>query len=114
MRICTKCGGSRFNSWNACMDCRNERGRKRKARIKENGGSHTNAEWKALLDNSPRCAVCNRAWEEIPKRPDKRYKYTWTKGHIKPIYHGGSDDISNIQAECYQCNFKKNAGKLTR
>ncbi|MBX5203778.1 hypothetical protein HJB81_20640 [Rhizobium sp. NZLR1] len=48
----------------------------------------------------------------IPKRPDPRYKYTWTKGHKLPVYHGGTDDISNIQAECYECNFEKNAGAL--
>jgi len=62
----------------------------------------------------PRCSVCNRAWDEIPKRPDPRYEYTRMKGPIRPICHGETDDISNIQAECYQCNFNKNAGKLKR
>ncbi|WP_366934240.1 HNH endonuclease [Phaeobacter sp.] len=50
----------------------------------------------------------------MPARPDKRYKHVWTKAHIVPVYHGGSNDISNIQAECYQCNFKKNAGRLKK
>jgi hypothetical protein len=36
------------------------------------------------------------------------------KGPIRPIYHGEIDDIFNIQAEYYQCNFNKNAGKLKR
>ncbi|QKC73226.1 HNH endonuclease [Mesorhizobium loti] len=38
----------------------------------------------------------------------------WTKGHKIAVYHGGTDDIGNIQAECNQCNFGKNAGRLTR
>ncbi|WP_442915314.1 HNH endonuclease signature motif containing protein [Marinobacter sp. OP 3.4] len=94
------------------MDCRNARARMRKQRMKENGGSHTKRQWEQLLADSPACAECGRSWSEIPPRPDKRYRYTWTKGHKVPVYHGGTDDISNIQAECYQCNFKKNAGRL--
>lgn len=112
MRKCTKCGGSRFNGYDSCMDCRNMRGRVRAERIKTNGGTHTTKEWKALLLKSPTCAVCSREWTQVKPRLDTRYKFTWTKGHKIPIYHGGSDDISNIQAECYECNFKKNAGKL--
>ena len=112
--ICTKCGGTRFNSWNRCMDCRNQRAKVRAERIKKNGGSHTSTEWKSLLANSPNCAECGRPWAEIPPRPDPRYKHPWTKGHKIPIYHGGSDDISNIQVECYECNFRKNAGALGR
>ena len=110
--ICTKCGGARFNSWNRCMDCRNERAKVRSERIKTNGGLHTNAQWQSLLALSPTCAACGRLWADIPARPDPRYKHTWTKGHKVPVYHGGSDDIENIQAECYECNFKKNAGAL--
>jgi hypothetical protein len=94
------------------MDCRNQRAKVRAERVKKNGGSHTATEWKLLLANSPACAVCGRHWADIPPRPDWRYKHTWTKGHKVPIYHGGSDDISNIQAECYECNFRKNAGAL--
>lgn len=26
-----------------------------------------------------------------------------------PVLHGGTNDISNLQAECYECNFRKNA-----
>ena len=96
------------------MDCRNQRAKDRAERIKKNGGSHTSAEWKSLLASSPTCAVCGRSWALIPPRPDPRYKHPWTKGHKTPIYHGGSDDISNIQAECYECNFRKNAGALSR
>jgi 5-methylcytosine-specific restriction endonuclease McrA len=96
------------------MDCRNIRAMVRADRIKNNGGSHSKQEWNALLSHSPTCAECGREWSQVPLRPDPRYKNTWTKGHIIPIYHGGSDEIANIQAECYECNFKKNAGKLKR
>lgn len=113
--VCTKCGGTRFNTpWNRCMDCRNARAVKRKQKMEANGGSHTSSQWQALLSKSPKCPACARLWSEVPTRPDTRYKYVWTKGHTRPVYHGGSDDISNIQAECYQCNFKKNAGSLKR
>ena len=94
------------------MDCRNERAKLRQSRIKANGGGHTAQEWSDLLARSPACAVCYRPWHAIPRRPDSRYKHTWTKGHKLAIYHGGSDSIDNIQAECYECNFRKNAGKL--
>lgn len=113
-KSCTKCGGDRFNSWNRCMDCRNERARIRQQRIKANGGSHKKSEWEALLASSPRCAECGRAWDEVPARPDGRYHHTWTKGHKLPVLHGGSDDIGNIQAECYQCNFRKNANVVIK
>ena len=94
------------------MDCRNARAKRRVERIRANGGSHTEKEWKSLLGESPACAVCKRRWEDVPPRPDRRYKHTWTKGHIIPVYHGGSNDIGNIQAECYECNFRKNARAL--
>ena len=109
IRTCTKCGSQRFNSWDRCMDCRNQRARVRQDRIKANGGSHTRAEWLAFLAASPRCAECGRAWDQIPLRPDGRYRHTWTKGHKVPVLHGGTDDLANLRAECYQCNFRKNA-----
>lgn len=108
-KVCTKCGSQRFNGWNRCMDCRNARAKVRQARIRNNGGSHTAAEWNRLLAASPRCAVCGRAWHEVPARPDPRYRHTWTKGHEVPVLHGGTDDTGNLQAECYECNFRKNA-----
>jgi len=112
MKVCSKCGGTRFNSWDRCMDCRNQRAKIRQARIATNGGSHTTKEWSELLARSPTCAVCGRAWSEIPSRLDSRYQHTWTKGHKVPVYRGGSDSIGNIQPECYECNFRKNAGSL--
>jgi hypothetical protein len=96
------------------MDCRNARARVRQSRIKVNGGSHTRQEWEQLLVNSPACAECGRFWDAISQRPDPRYRHTWTKGHKVPVLHGGTDDIANLQAECYECNFRKNAGALRR
>ena len=94
------------------MDCRNERARKREARIKANGGNHSTQQWSDLLAATPRCAKCLRLWADIPKRPDPRYKHVWTKGHKIAVLHGGSNNIENIQPECYQCNFGDNAGPL--
>lgn len=114
MKTCTKCCSTRFNSHDRCMDCRNERAKVRAARIKANGGAHKVREWIELLEKTPACVECGRKWDAIPPRPDPRYKNTWTRGHKLPVFHGGTDDISNIQAECYQCNFRKNAGALNR
>lgn len=94
------------------MDCRNARAKIRQSRLAANGGSHTAREWQALLAASSVCAECGRRWEDIPPRPDPRYKAVWTKAHKIPVYHGGTDDIGNLQAECYECNFRKNAGRL--
>ena len=96
------------------MDCRNARAKVRVGRLAANGGKHTASEWKALLASSPTCAACGRHWADIPLRPDPRYKAVWTKGHKIAVYHGGTDDIGNIHAECYECNFQKNAGALKR
>jgi hypothetical protein len=96
------------------MDCRNARGRVRAARVRKNGGAHTRKQWEELLARTPRCVECNRLWSEIPRRPDSRYKHVWTKGHKISVYADGTSNIENIQAECYQCNFKKNAGRLGR
>lgn len=94
------------------MDCRNARGKVRNERIAANGGGHTAKEWKALLAETPCCVECQRPWAEIPKRPDPRYKTVWTKGHKIAVFHGGTEDIGNLQPECYECNFRKNAGAL--
>jgi hypothetical protein len=109
---CTKCGSTRFNTWNRCMDCRNARARVRLSRIEANGGTHTLQEWEGLLARSPTCVECGRTWSAIPARPDTRYRHSWTKGHKVPVLHGGTNDITNLQAECYQCNFRKNAGSI--
>lgn len=113
--FCTACGSTRINDWDACMDCRNARGKVRTGRIKANGGSHTRKQWLALLAAHPACVICSRRWEDVPPRPDKRYgDRTWTKGHIVDVEDGGTNDIGNIQPECYECNFRKRRSRLAR
>ncbi|PGH59064.1 hypothetical protein CRT60_03540 [Azospirillum palustre] len=113
-RICKKCSGTRFNNHNACMDCRNARAKVRAARIKANGGSHTRKEWEALKASITACPDCGRAWSDIPFPTVARYNSVITKGHIVPVYHGGTNDIANIKPQCYECNFRQNAGPLKR
>ena len=116
---CTKCGGLNFGLWTSsssgkasyyCIPCRNFRRETYNKRKLENGGHHTRSEWLARLAQHDACPRCQRRWENVPPRPNKRYKHTWTKDHIVPLFRGGSDNISNIQPLCYQCQFKKNAG----
>lgn len=118
-RPCSKCGGMQFGLWTSsssgrtfryCVQCRNERRKAYNARKIANGGSHTRAQWLEILMRTDCCPRCGRQWNEIPPRPNKRYKTTWTKDHIVPLSHGGTDDITNIQPLCYQCQFRKNAG----
>lgn len=62
------------------------------ARLK---GTHTDADWRSLLDV---CGyLCCKCKEEEPL----------VKDHIKPLYKGGSDSIDNIQPLCRKCNSAK-------
>lgn len=66
------------------------------ARLK---GSHSQGSWKRLVkDFGGVCARCAH-----PDRPV-------TKDHIIPLWSGGSDDISNLQPLCMECNVKNPAG----
>lgn len=68
---------------------------RRELRMHINGGSHTPAEWRALLIRfNHRCAACGR-------------KRNVAKDHIIPVAHGGSSNIDNIQPLCRSCNSKK-------
>lgn len=59
-------------------------------------GTHTEAEWLALVAFCGfRCVRCG----EHVDRP--------VKDHIRPIYQGGSDAITNIQPMCVSCNCSK-------
>ena len=62
-------------------------------------GTHTEAEWIAMLEaHGYRCVICGC----IPTgRP--------CKDHIIPISRGGSDSISNLQPMCRECNASKGA-----
>lgn len=114
--FCIKCNSNDWGCWAStttgkihryCKPCRRKRADSYSARKKKNGGYHTKKEWLALLEASTECAICGKAWDSIPRHPDKRYKYVWTKDHKLPLSLGGNDDISNIQAVCYRCNSSK-------
>ena len=119
-RRCSKCGGNNFGEWTSsrtgvpepyCKTCQAGRALTYTNRKKASAGSHTRKQFLELLATHPKCPRCGRAWKDIPLRPNNRYKTVWTKDHIIPLSKGGSDDISNIQPLCYQCQFHKNAGK---
>ncbi len=60
-------------------------------------GTHTAEEWNELLDLlDGRCSLCG--CRPLP-RP--------CKDHVKPIYMGGSDHITNLQPLCRECNSSK-------
>lgn len=115
---CSKCGNDIWGSWKSsttgktslyCRPCRTERAKKYSKRIVDTGEHFTNAEWLEKLGTYLACPHCDMAWADIPPRPNKRYKYTWTKDHIVPLSKGGGNVIANIQPLCYRCQFKKNA-----
>jgi hypothetical protein len=75
---------------------------RRYARLKANGGSHTKAEVKALLDSqNHKCVYCKRLVK-------------LTEDHIIPVSKGGRDDISNICMACWRCNHEKRARTPTQ
>lgn len=68
----------------------------RKARLRGAPGTHTAAEWQAVLELwDGRCAYCGGP--------------ATTKDHILPITRGGSNDIANIVPACLRCNSRKGA-----
>lgn len=118
---CSKCGSTDFGFWTSsggrtrryCRACRRVRAVQYAVRRARNGGQHTLQEWLAKLRSYIACPRCGRHWQDIPSRPNSRYRTVWTKDHIRPLSVGGTDDIDNIQPLCYQCNFSK-GGKNDR
>ena len=113
-KVCKKCNSINWSSWTSsstgkvnsyCKTCRRDRAKNYEIRRTNAKGSHTRKQWLDVLQNFERCPICDRIWTEIPARPDKRYKYVWTKDHIIPLTQNGGDNIENIQPLCYQCNF---------
>jgi 5-methylcytosine-specific restriction endonuclease McrA len=67
----------------------------RKARMRGNGGTFTNAEWVALCaQHGHKCLACG---ESQPLTVD----------HVIPLSRGGQNVIGNIQPLCKPCNSRK-------
>jgi 5-methylcytosine-specific restriction endonuclease McrA len=75
--------------------------RRRYAQRWKNGGSHTLAEWRALVSECGfKCLCCLReVTSSVKLEPD----------HIIPVTKGGPDFIWNIQPLCRTCNIRKQA-----
>ena len=113
---CKKCNNDDWGIWTSsttgikhyyCRSCRRLRAKNYTHRKQISEGSHTEKQWLEKLREYDHCAICNEKWENIPPRPDRRYKNVWTKDHIIPLTKGGTDDINNIQPACYRCNSSK-------
>lgn len=70
----------------------------RRARKMGASGTHTSAEWSALLaEHNGCCAYCEDSMARM------------TRDHRIPLSRGGSNDIKNILPACGSCNSSKNA-----
>jgi hypothetical protein len=70
----------------------------RRAKVRGNGGSHTDREWAQLCKHyNFICLCCKKVY------PFDRL----TRDHVIPIARGGTNDIGNIQPLCFSCNSSK-------
>lgn len=74
--------------------------RNRRARAKQSGGTHTEADLVAILGaQGGRCAYCKVSLNKVRKHVD----------HIMPLARGGSNGRENLQYLCQTCNQTKGA-----
>lgn len=116
VKPCIKCGSTNIGYWTStstgklrryCRDCREKRAYTYIKRRKESGTTYTQKQWLEKVAQSDRCLRCGRRWEDIPRRPNPRYKNVWTKDHIIPLKYGGKDILENVRPLCYRCNSSK-------
>lgn len=71
----------------------------RRARLLKAAGSHTVAEWRAILKaHGHRCAYCGLKQSLVGRL---------TRDHYVPLSKGGSNAASNIVPSCSPCNHRK-------
>jgi 5-methylcytosine-specific restriction endonuclease McrA len=72
--------------------------RRKRNRLNSAEGSHTEAEWRALVKTFGGYCLCCKNHFGLRKL---------TEDHVIPLTRGGSDFIANIQPLCYSCNSSK-------
>lgn len=70
----------------------------RQKNYRDMAGSHTEAEWKSVVQRyGNRCLRCEATGEVV----------TMTKDHVVPVSQGGANYASNLQPLCGPCNLWK-------
>ena len=94
---------NKMKQWRAVWFKNNRQAFNKRRKEREQQGGHTEKEWEFLKAKYLyTCLMCKRI------EPDIRL----LKDHIKPLWLGGTNNISNIQPLCKICNFKKSNATL--
>ncbi|WP_420818564.1 HNH endonuclease [Paracoccus endophyticus] len=109
---CQKCGSFERRPRGNCAQCHRDAAGRRREREKAALGKHTEAEWHKKAATYPHCARCGTPWDRVLRRNGQRRPYT--KGHIVALAKGGSNDISNLQPECANCNYGDHGAHFAR